>query len=132
MGVVSSRKTATGKELDRKGLMEKLTLRKRFEGAVGVINQSVWWKSTSGRGTSQGKAAEWGACLPCHNNNKKEMTVAGREWAGEIEEGNNIQEKMWVRWPWTMWVTVSLFFVWRKIRNHGWVLRKGVTRQLLL
>lgn len=41
MGVVSSRKTATGKELDRKGLMEKLTLRKRFEGAVGVIKQSV-------------------------------------------------------------------------------------------
>ena len=41
MGVVSSKNTATGKELDRKGLMEKLTFRKRFEGTVGAINQSV-------------------------------------------------------------------------------------------
>lgn len=41
MGVVNSRETATGKELDGKGLMEKLTFRKRFEGAVGTINQSV-------------------------------------------------------------------------------------------
>lgn len=41
MGVVNSRETATGKELDRKDLMEKLTFRKSFEGAVGMINQRV-------------------------------------------------------------------------------------------
>lgn len=41
MDVVSSKNTATGKELDRKGLMEKLTFRKRFDGVVGAINQSV-------------------------------------------------------------------------------------------
>lgn len=104
-------------------------LRKGWEEWWEWSIRDVWQKSISGGGTSLGKAWDWGACLPFYTNNKKDVTVAGEEWARQTVERNTMRKAMGVRSHLALHVIIwNLSFIWREMRNHGWVLSKGMTR----